>query len=64
MARKDKNDSTIYRYLLDLKYEKHWDNYTNNKEINEILSHASKNGKGNIGIPDQIYVNEKTNYYY
>lgn len=58
MARKDKNDSTIYRYLLDLEYEKVWDNYTDNKEINEILSHASKNSKGNIGIPDQIYVNK------
>lgn len=59
MARKDKNDSMVYRYLLLLKYEKIWDNYTDNKEINEILSHASKNGKGNTGIPDQIYVNER-----
>lgn len=59
MARKDKNDSQVYRYLLNLTYSNTWENYTDNKEINEVLSHASKNNKGNSGYPDAIYVNEE-----
>lgn len=59
MARKDKNDSAVYRHLLGLEYSKTWDNYTDIAEINKILSHSSKNGKKNIGIPDLIYVNEE-----
>lgn len=58
MPRKDKNDSVVYRHLLDLDYDNIWDNYTDNEQVNEILSKASKNGKGNPAFPDQIYVNE------
>lgn len=59
MARKDKNDSLVYRHVLNLKYTKTWDNYTDILEINKILSRASKNGKQNTGYPDLIYVNEE-----
>ena len=52
MARKDKNDSLVYRHVLNLKYTKTWDNYTDILEINKILSRASKNGKQNTGYPD------------
>jgi len=58
MARKDKNDILIYRYLLKLDYQKTWENYTNNLEINTILSHASKANTGESGFPDYVYVNE------
>ena len=58
MPRKDKNDGAVYRYLLELEYEKEWDNYTNLEEVNEVLAHSSKNNKGNIGFPDYVYVNE------
>lgn len=58
MARKDRNDSAVYRHLLTLKYTNLWENYTNNKEINGVLSNASKNDKGNYGFPDDIYVND------
>ena len=60
MARKDKNDSQVYRELLKKKYAYTWDNYTNHEYVNKILSHASKNGKGNYGYPDAIYVNENS----
>jgi len=59
MARKDKNDSLVYRYLLTLDYEKTWDNYTDNDQINFVLSKASKKGTGKGGFPDVIYVNDK-----
>ncbi len=59
MARKDKNDSLVYRYLLTLDYEKTWDNYTDNDQINLVLSKASKRGTGKGGFPDAIYVNDK-----
>ena len=59
MARKDKNDSLVYRYLLTLDYEKTWDNYTDNDQINFVLSKASKKGTGKGGFPDAIYVNDK-----
>lgn len=58
MPRKDKNDSAVYRYMLNLNYDKDWDEYTSNEEINKVLSKASKNNKSNIGIPDLLYVNE------
>lgn len=58
MARKDKNDSLVYRYLLKLDYECMWDDYTKNKSINTILSKASKRRTGQIGLPDVMYVNE------
>lgn len=59
MARKDKNDSLVYRYLLTLDYEKTWDNYTDNDQINFVLSKASKKGTGKGGFPDAIYANDK-----
>lgn len=59
MARKDKNDSLVYRYLLTLDYENNWENYTENTCINDVLSKASKKRTGKEGIPDVIYVNEK-----
>ncbi len=58
MAKKDKNDSLIYRHLLKLDYTNVWDNYTTNSNINAVLARASKNGRGNQGIPDVIYVND------
>ncbi|MCL1808446.1 MAG: SAM-dependent methyltransferase [Clostridiales bacterium] len=58
MARQDKNDKLIYRHLLKLEYQNTWEDYTNNKEIVAILSHASKADTGGAGIPDFIYVNE------
>lgn len=58
MARKDKNDSLVYRYLLTLNYEKTWDSYTDNDQINSVLSKSSKRGTGKEGFPDAIYVNE------
>jgi type I restriction-modification system DNA methylase subunit len=58
MPKKDKNDSLVYRYLLNLNYEKTWDDHSVNENINKVLVNASKNGKGNPGFPDQFYVNE------
>lgn len=58
MARKDKNDSSVYRYLLSLNYKNEWDNYTDNEQVNSVLSHASKAKTGEPGIPDVLYVNE------
>lgn len=58
VANKDKNDRQIARKLDKLDYEFTWGEYTSNSEINEVLSIASKNGEGNLGKPDHIYVNE------
>lgn len=58
MARKDKNDTQVLRHLLSREFVNNWDCYTSNRQINTILSTASKNGKGNVGFPDHIYVNE------
>lgn len=58
MANKDKNDRKIARKLDKLDYEFTWEEYTSNSEIKEVLSIASKNGEGNVGKPDHIYVNE------
>ena len=59
MTRKDKNDHTVYRTLLGLKYSRTWDCYTDNRYVNEVLSHASKANTGFAGYPDQIYVNDQ-----
>ena len=59
MARKDKNDSRIYRELLKLDYECGWDQYTSNNAVASILKHASKAGTGQAGYPDDIYVNDR-----
>lgn len=58
MPRKDKNDSLVYRYLLNLEFENTWDNYTDNSQIKSVLSKASKANTGKGGFPDVIYVNE------
>jgi len=58
MARKDKNDTQIFQKLFNLDYQKSWDSYTSNEEINEILKTASKKQNGERGYPDLIYVNE------
>ncbi len=58
MARKDKNDSLVYRHLLSLEYEFTWDDYTDNEYVKKVLSTASKRGTGKEGFPDAIYVNE------
>lgn len=58
MPNKDKNDRTIARYLDNLEYTFNWGDYTDNEEVNTILAKSSKNGDGNIGKPDHIYVNE------
>ena len=59
MPRKDKNESAVFRYLNKLQYQKTWDQYTDIKEINVILSHASKTHSGNAGYPDAIYANKQ-----
>ena len=58
MARKDKNDVQILKHLSKLEYECEWENYTLNLEINQVLKKTSKNGLGNHGLPDFIYVND------
>lgn len=58
MANKDKNDRKIARYLDTLNFERTWEEYTRVEEINKILSVSSKNGMGNNGKPDHVYVNE------
>ncbi|MEG1009521.1 MAG: N-6 DNA methylase [Clostridia bacterium] len=58
MARNDKTFLSLHKYLLNLEYTNKWEEGTNNKFINEILKHASKNKNGNQGLPDMIYVNE------
>jgi len=58
MARKDKNSALVYRHLLKLDYINTWEEYTDNREINEVLSCASKANTGEEGIPDFLYVNE------
>ncbi|MCM2466488.1 HsdM family class I SAM-dependent methyltransferase [Methanoculleus oceani] len=58
MVRKDKTDRAIFRRLESLNYSGHWEDYTNNNYVTEILSHASKSKTGKDGYPDGIYVNE------
>ncbi|EGQ3162304.1 hypothetical protein HG930_000427, partial [Staphylococcus pseudintermedius] len=58
MVAKDKNERKIARYLDILNFDKTWEDYTKVEEINKIFSKASKNGKGNVGKPDHVYVNE------
>lgn len=58
MPSKDKNDRSIARTLDSLNYTYNWEDYSKNEEINEVLKVASKNGEGNIGKPDHIYINE------
>ncbi len=58
MARKDKNEYSLIAHLLKLNYKYKWGNYTSNEQVNKVLSVASKKGTGNIGLPDQIYINE------
>ena len=59
MARKDKTDAQIFKRLLSLDYESSWGAYTDNKQINKVLSKASKRGTEEVGFPDHLYVNEK-----
>lgn len=58
MASVDKNERKISRELDLLDYEFEWEDYTDVDEIVSVLSRTSKNGKGNIGKPDHIYVND------
>lgn len=58
MPNKDKNDRSIARVLDSLNYTYDWEDYSKSEEINEVLKVASKNGEGNIGKPDHIYINE------
>ena len=57
MPRKDKTDSTVFRYLNSLEYTYEWDTYCDIREVNDILAHAAKNRSGNPGYPDAIYAN-------
>lgn len=59
MPRKDKTDSAVFRHLNNLEYSHEWDAYCDVREINEVLAHSAKNGSGNVGYPDAIYVNEE-----
>lgn len=59
MPRKDKTDSTVFRHLNNLEYTYEWDAYCDIQEINEVLAHSAKNGSGNQGYPDAVYVNEE-----
>ncbi|MCI8306999.1 MAG: N-6 DNA methylase [Lachnospiraceae bacterium] len=59
MPRKDKTDCAVFRHLNNLEYTYEWDAYCNIPEVNEILSHAAKNGSGNPGYPDGIYANKE-----
>ena len=62
MPNKDKNDRSIARVLDSLNYTYDWEDYSKSEEINEVLKVASKNGEGNIGKPDHIYINEHKKY--
>lgn len=59
MARNDKTFLDLYKHLLTLEFENQWKEVCENKDINAILDHSSKNKSGHIGLPDFIYVNEK-----
>jgi type I restriction enzyme M protein len=59
VAKKDKVEASITKKLFSLEYEFDWKNYTDNEEINKILSKASKAGTGKPGFPDHLYVNEE-----
>lgn len=59
MARNDKTFLDLYKHLLTLEFENQWKELCENKDINAILDHSSKNKSGHIGLPDFIYVNEK-----
>lgn len=58
MTRKDKVDADILIALNSLEYTYQWNRAVNHRDINEILSTASKSGTGFPGYPDQIYLNE------
>ena len=57
MVRKDKTDRAIFRHLGSLNYSGHWEDYANDKYVNDILSHSSKSGTSKSGYPDGIYIN-------
>lgn len=58
MTSVDKNERKIARKLDSLEYDYEWEDYCDVEEINAVLSNSSKNGLGNIGKPDHIYINE------
>lgn len=60
MARKDKNESQVFKYMLSLNYKFDWSNYSANKEVVEVLKTASKRNSGNVGYPDLIYTNDES----
>ena len=55
-----KTDIELFNYLTNEKnFIKEWlPQKTENSNIQEILSKASKSEKGNTGSPDLIYLNE------
>jgi ubiquinone/menaquinone biosynthesis C-methylase UbiE len=63
MPRKDKHITpSVTEKLQDLGYRvADWDDSKSklHKEVEMVLSTASKNRKGNVGIPDRIYCKEK-----
>lgn len=59
MARNDKTFLDLYKTLMELNFENEWKESCEIYNVNNILSHSSKNKNGNYGLPDFIYVNEK-----